>query len=945
MKNTKNSRYILQLIVHCQRTRYQHGNSGYALLVTSILAILTFSMLSVFLFSTNLYKSVANTVLDSGTTFYAAETAMNKRAYTVRQKFVGYERPTGTSPGVSTNTVAEQMAICIAGTSNLGTGDMGCVNQSTDYRAAVVEYDGQGRLVERTKGKKDSSGNFINSNDTNNVQYRTYSFVRDITNYNPDGTVDLNRIKEGDYTGLNAQEYKYRVYTTAAKETNLGAGINKDVASQTMLQMDFSSRLIPLFQFAAFYENDLEITSSSNMSLNGPVHTNNNLRLVPGGTLTFNGKVTSAKKIYKALEFQADHGSSTKLITVVGGSSFSSQPGFDFGSIGNEAATRITPQEIADNNNILKENQAVLKVPEASFLDRTGEYHQKGDMVVYFDPNNADNTKQIEKVVASGVNFTDSMLRSLQQPVLAIPREHVGDGRLAESTRLCPNKDLINPGKWSLTSPPWTTENQWNEGNFDKWNEPTSYFSDIRPASDQGLNDAERSSLNAAQKLSIRKALQFAMLKTDQIVPFSDIRNKANSNFKNHFKDALNADTTLGTLPTGVTVDKLADTNLNVLADVADGCYLPASMQVLKDSEADLAKNRYVDRRENRAMKILQSNIKSLTVWNRDGQYLDASNVLQSTDGKLFTRSAEATTLPTGIPGTIAASACDYTCMGLGSTDTSNGGLVWHFSIDKTKAGYNYTSGNGTARAGDSTYGFAFSGGNRLPGALTMVSNQAIYVQGDFNNPSRVLGDESASLDQSQFVANQPGQEKKPVSFLADTITVLSNRCLDIDSKLNCFKLPGWINEIVNGNNYWSNLPRARTTVVRAAFLARTDVSASDGSENSGGLNNYMRMMENWSVPVPGGERQTFKYRGSFISLGRPREFHGHYRGGTWTGNSGASLSDTTGFFYNIPKRDFGFETDFNSQAGLPPLTPRVVYLKQKVFKRDYDRTDRSGTK
>ncbi len=41
--------------------------------------------------------------------------------------------------------------------------------------------------------------------------------------------------------------------------------------------MQFKSRLIPMFQFAAFYNKDLEILPGPAMTLDGPVHTNGDL--------------------------------------------------------------------------------------------------------------------------------------------------------------------------------------------------------------------------------------------------------------------------------------------------------------------------------------------------------------------------------------------------------------------------------------------------------------------------------------------------------------------------------------------------------------------------------------------------------------------------------------------------------------------------------------------
>ncbi len=366
-------------------------------------------------------------------------------------------------------------------------------------------------------------------------------------------------------------------------------------------------------------------------------------------------------------------------------------------------------------------------------------------------------------------------------------------------------------------------------------------------------------------------------------------------------------------------------------------------------------------------MYILQSNIKSLTVWNRDGVYGDGTitGVQQPTEGKLFTRKPLAALavidqLPvinntSNIPG----ANCDYDCLGLGSIDgvrsptavaTTQGGLVWHYSLINRAAPYDYASNQSNEEAtppivavrnaalGVSQYGFAFSGGARLPGALTIASDQAVYVQGDFNNPSSFPGripaittpptldplDEPAVGLNRTATTNPAAKEKRPAAILADSAIMLSNNCSDDSFRLNCLK---------DSNFTGSNPMRLGTdTVVRAAVLAGTETTNINTSpiERSGGLNNHFGFRENWNT-------QTFKYRGSLVSKGIPSEFNGRYLTGCF-----GSTSCPAGAFFSPPGRDFGFETDFNSIDGLPPLTPNVNLLIQRVYKRDYDPLNRS---
>ena len=88
----------------------------------------------------------------------------------------------------------------------------------------------------------------------------------------------------------------------------------------------------------------------------------------------------------------------------------------------------------------------------------------------------------------------------------------------------------------------------------------------------------------------------------------------------------------------------------------------------------------------------------------------------------------------------------------------------------------------------------------------------------------------------------------------------------------------------------------------------------------SGAFHNYVRMLEQWTVDED-GDKVEFTYRGSMVNLGLPQEFNGL---AVWEN------------VYDMPDRDWGFDLLFNSFDKLPPLTPRVVYLKQDVFKRSY---------
>ncbi|MCG9893768.1 MAG: hypothetical protein MH252_22180 [Thermosynechococcaceae cyanobacterium MS004] len=247
--------------------------------------------------------------------------------------------------------------------------------------------------------------------------------------------------------------------------------------------------------------------------------------------------------------------------------------------------------------------------------------------------------------------------------------------------------------------------------------------------------------------------------------------------------------------------------------------------------------------------------------------------------------------------------------------DTTEGGLVWYFTVDGPDSGRNVYSAGNTPTDGNN-YGVrlynagilqaSVSGAPEIQG-LTIVSDQAVYTAGEYN-----CGTWDASTNTCSY--------KKPASILADSINVLSN---------------SWQMDDRGTTSYSNNLPAtspnvsaqgASNTRINAAFLAGTDTTGrQEGTSGqadpyNGGLENYPRFHENWSG-------LTLRYRGSFVSLNRPRKVDG-----VWSSSR-----------YSPPIRAWDYDTDFNNAANLPPLSPRFVYLRQERFSRDYNRSASIG--
>ena len=213
--------------------------SGFALIATMLMLVVLVALLGAFSLLTRIELATTKATQDSTSSFYAAEAALNARAEEIRGIFVGYNRPAGTSPDAT--------AAC-EGT-NIGEDDYACADAQLGHKVAtsyVVEAAGNPLITVIPPGER--------------------------------------------YQNLNAQEYRYEANAESK---------NPDGTSGALLKLNFKSRLVPLFQFAAFYNKDLEIAPGPAMTLSGPVHTNGDLFLNANATLGITGQITTAGNLYR----------------------------------------------------------------------------------------------------------------------------------------------------------------------------------------------------------------------------------------------------------------------------------------------------------------------------------------------------------------------------------------------------------------------------------------------------------------------------------------------------------------------------------------------------------------------------------------------------------------------------------------------------------------------
>jgi Tfp pilus assembly protein PilX len=940
---------LIQFMLRAQQLARQdvQTDKGYAMMMTSIITILLFSLMGAFLTMTNIAKSSTDAYIDNNNTFYAAESALNQRANELRQRFENYNSP---SDGAITaeeknqvDRVPTTMAPCyskeIISSSNPKTNnDFECRNYPFKYSnrfASTVDKYGATVLSENQ------------DNNPSTIEYKAYTFVADRTIYDnastpaPVPTV----IATGAFTGLNAQEYRYTVNATAAKPNpnTINGKVEESGDNKTVLQMDFKSRSIPLFQFGAFYDGDLELNPSPQMDFNGRMHSNGNMYLTAGNTRTLriDGNIT----VYRGQGIAGDPINEINIGNppLPGGYSaggivqIQKTPGAGFtspGAIattanlptnGNPLSTAVPITDFTPYNGRIQKVDNRLTPPPPGFLgkldanSRTGEYYGKADLRLEMFPDRqvpftlqviASNTgspggcatgafagnvldKRADYSTLQCTNLNEGRLRSLMQPVLVRPRSD------AERARFCPTPPPIPALTLSAAATPEVRER-------------------------------------------ILDALYLTLVAQPNVVTLPSLNTPLTGSGNAQFSALLNEipgiggdlGTILGATPAQIAALSSTTTSANT---TVGSCFMTAPIQALFTPGANAATtSTFFDGREVRAIQMLQTNIESLTVWNRDGlsvpsgfddnpatnENITAGNLASqfvidaafnwtgksnsTADNLLFTKIT--TPVTTRIDNVCDANGQNCTFqntplptasfrrLGLAAQDLTEGGLVIHATIDKTT--YTYP-------ALQSPYGFAFNGGANLPAPLTIATDQAVYSQGDWNIS----------------IANQPASlvaDKQPASFLADTIAVLSNSCLapvgqPDAGKLNC--------GIQTGTAIGVAPRAATTTTINAAFLGRTQSSTTAPEFYGGGLNNYMRILEDWNI---GGAGMT--YSGSFISLGAPLEVSGAYRPCA-TGSRQSNYACP-------PTRNWQYDTSFNAFVGLPPLPPKVIELQQDSFRR-----------
>ena len=176
------------------------------------------------------------------------------------------------------------------------------------------------------------------------------------------------------------------------------------------------------------------------------------------------------------------------------------------------------------------------------------------------------------------------------------------------------------------------------------------------------------------------------------------------------------------------------------------------------------------------------------------------------------------------------------------------------------------------------------------PGGLTVATAQPLYVEGNYNVTTNST---NYSLALGACVTNTV-----PAALMGDSITILSTNWDDGND--------------IKGKALGTR--KSADTTINAAALEGIVASAKDAGGNkhySGGVENFLRLLEDWSNNSNGHNGAgVLTYNGSIVVL-----FTSAYATNFW---------QQTGNYYNAPNRQWGFDLSFTNQYRLPPMTPQV---------------------
>lgn len=705
------------------------GERGIALVLALLITFILTGLLVAYSLATTTESRISVSTLNATRGFFAAEAGLNLRGAEVRRLFEEWEKPAGASPALpSTGELP-----CTAAT-GAGSGDFACTQYELGERVA-----------------------------------RTYMWE------NPDNPQAVLIPPGEPYAGLSADEWRYTVSSTAVGPAEL---------PEAILEMRWKVRNVPIFQFFALYDKDLELYPGPEMNVHGPIHSNEDIYFdATDGLNLYDTEISLAGRMYSGRKYTTAkcNGGTVSIDSIESESSPIAPP-----AGANDNLVAINSCSPGTRNEVTQ-----------SALDSAG---------------------------------LGNVAHTLADPV-SIP----------------PVEDFDPPSPLGAGTGATAGGLYWEKSDL----RVVLVFRDLNGDGDERDVDVDGVS-EAAYGVDFNFDGDLADVVDDQREAWLEIRNPDNSLDGVATRRASDPrtcpgmynsspDTGWGNRPVG----PLGGTRPAALWYTFERTYSDSAWRWQNTSGTEM-KHGLMNHREEE--------------WYGSDVWI---KMLEVDLGRLFNCLHSAATA--GQPILYDGRLLD---------DDTNGGLVFFFTIDgpdsaAARSDYGVRFRNG-AYLGSTT------GGAPRPVGLTLVTDHAAYLYGDFN------------LDPDWI----------PTALISDTPNVLSNGWSDDDDSEEDDK----------------DLRIASDTTMQVAFLSGTGESGDDDGVENGALNNYPRMLEWW-------KDRDLNLQTSFVSLFLPRH-----------NESGFSTDH-----YKPPNRNWDFDQRFRVSAQLPPMTPRFTYSRQEMFSRSFE--------
>jgi len=653
------------------------------------------------------------------------------------------------------------------------------------------------------------------------------------------------------YAGLKSIPYRYTVKSTS---------VNSAGDEEVQLGAEFDVHNIPIFQFLAFYANDLEILPGPNMNLTGRIHTNGKLYLNSNATLTIGDRltdpvnrfiqVTAAEGIYRGRKNNTSCGGTVIIDKLE--DSVAPSGDYDPLTLPCSGGSSQVPQTTLDlYKGSVDGEEDNMDLPSVSTIARDED----------------------------GVFWSNADLRIVLR--LDLSKAVVPFSGLCPATATTP----AAPDSPSLF--PIEVQNADGSRNTAKTNSLWTFMCERRGAifyNDVPTNAVDGTASDSVGRDKDNYSPIFGGMGDgssggdEQLSPtYPSVTPTADYRVYRRVGEDTNGD---GFITNQDFNPDICPVSLAGAAAATKPWWAPAycpwpnTTTTLWYQDTDYRRGGYYNHREGKWMYLLNVNVRALIEWNA-----------QNGD-PLFPHD-----------------------------DDSDWGLVFFLSVqgaNSLAAANNYG-----VRVFDSadldTRDVTFPTGESDPTGLTVVSDQAIYIEGNYN-----------------YYPTQTTAQKYPAAIIGDSLNVLSQswertilsgggRRGNDRKSLNTFSTYRAIStqdDPCGSSCVTGGFSSATGLGINAAFIANVDDTV--GSAYNGGLENYPRFHEDWS----NGSR-TLVYRGSYVSLGNPQHVSG-----SWVYGSP---------YYTAPQRNWDYDASFNQVEFLPPLTPKVTYIQQRMYTRFYE--------